>query len=204
MRRGRATGPKGALKLHPPQIRANVELTHRYRFTSSSGTAKTITDSLLMGAAGALATSTTVGAPLYQAVKLKRVSIWTPPASQGAAASCSILWAPGNIVSGGRGTEVSDTTVSVAEPAHVTSVPPRGSVASFWQNGNTGQALMQLVAPSGSIIDVELQLVLADGAASLATPLVLVGATAGAVYYGALDNTTKASAVYLPVSLTSL
>jgi hypothetical protein len=195
--------------MKPPMIRANLELAHRYRFTSTAATLTSITDNLLLTAAGVMATTATAGTSLYQSVRLRRITIWSPPASQGAAVTCSIFWLPrsANAGIGGRATEVSDTTVSVAAPATVSSVPPKDSQASFWQNGSS-TTLVQLVAPAGSIIDVELSLTVQDGPVSGGgyTPAaaVLVAATAGVVYYCSLDSATKAGSIYQPVSLTSI
>ncbi len=56
--------------------------------------------------------------------------------------------------------------------------------------------------PSGSIVDLHLDLILLDGAPTAATALVNTGMTTGYMYYGDLDNTNVASGNLAPVGLT--
>lgn len=195
---------KNAMRLNealgPRQFRANPEISHQYRFTSTAGTAKTITGLLLGGACGVSARTAILGDLMFQMVKVKRVEIWSPPASQGAAVTCSILWPISN---SSQPREVSDTTVSTARPAHVVSSPPPLSLASFWTSASSGTNLFTLVAPSGSVIDVWVSLVLGDGPNGGAGTVTLVGATIGGQYYCSLDSGTAAGSIYLPVSLTT-
>jgi hypothetical protein len=184
----------------PRQFRANPEITRTYRFTSTSGTAKAISPSDLLCAAGVIAVTNILGYPMSQAVKVRSIEIWTPPAAQGAAATCSVLW-PAGTQSQPR--EVSDTTVSVSNPAHIRTGPPALSLASFWNTG-AGTLLFTVTAPSGSIIDVTLSLVLNDNFVAGGAAATLVGATVGNGYYCALDSATAAGSVYPPVSLTQL
>jgi len=140
------------------------------------------------------ATNTTVTA-FNASVKVMKVEILTPPASQGANATCSVEWA-GSVNSPDR--EFSDTSVSTATPAHVSTTPPAQSLASFWQTASTG-TLFLITAPTGSIIDIVLSLINADGATT-ATSTVAT-AVIGTVYYMSLDP--NATHRFTPVSLTS-
>jgi len=177
-----------------------VQLQHTFRFTSTSGTVTAITAKGLLLAAGALGTITnsTVTSP-FASVKLQKVEIWTPPASQGASSTCSVEWAS---QSNANNQEISDTTVSVATPAHVRASPPRNSLASFWQSpGITNNQLFNLIAPAGSIIDVTLSLIMQDDDNGAAITGAVATAVVGTVYYLALDNV--ATHIYPPVSLTT-
>jgi hypothetical protein len=182
----------------PNQFRANPEVTRRYRFTSTSATLTAISPALLLNASGVLAATAILGYQIFQSVKVRMIEIWTPPASQGAAATCSVLFP---VATNTQAREVSDTTVSVSQPAHVRCGPPANSLAGFW-NGTTGTTMFSLVAPPGSVIDVTISLVMGDN--SVSTSVVLVGATIGRVYYCALDSGTAAGSIYPPVSLTQL
>jgi hypothetical protein len=183
----------------PPQIASNVTFNHTYRFVSSSGSTTPVTVGSLMCAAGTICTvaNTTVTA-FYGGVKVNRISIWTPPASQGAAATCAVSF------TGGANTpdrEFSDSTMSVARPAHVSCRPPRGALSSFWNNSTSAATvLFRLTAPAGSIIDVSVSLILFDDVAVLtqATSAVATG-TLGAQYYLSLDS--NATHLFTPVSL---
>lgn len=182
---------------HPPQLRTNVKVKHRYRFTSADGAAQTITDTDLIGIAGGVCrTANSVLSLIAASVKIHFVEIWTPPASQGAAATCSLQWAS---TDPSPTEEVSDTTVSVSEPAHIRAVPPQGSLASFWLSPTGAKNVMIITAPPGSIIDVKCTHVLMDTGAEGGTYSV-ASAALGALYYLPLDG---ASDKYIPVSLTT-
>jgi hypothetical protein len=93
--------------------------------------------------------------------KIHRVSIWSPPASQGASATCEIEWSSSD---NNRGSvEISDTSMSTAEPAHVSGVPPQGCLASFWTSSVQTSSLFDITCPAGSIIDIDVTHVLCDG-----------------------------------------
>jgi hypothetical protein len=159
----------------------------------------------LIAAAGVCATTAILGYSLYQCVKVDKIEIWTPPASQGAAATCSVLFPGSSAPAQGMTREYTDTTVSTARPAHVVCRPPPKSLGGFWQDGVNGDTLFTLVAPSGSIIDIWMSMVLADGARpASASTAVLVGATIGNIYYCSLDSTTKAGSLYTAIGLASL
>ncbi len=199
--KGGARKPPGRFeRLAPQQFRANPEVTRRYRFVSTSGTARPIQVRYLTGAAGVVADTATTGQPIFQSVRIQQIEIWAPPASQGSAITCSVLWEQSTQ---SQPREVSDTSNSVSQPAHVLTSPPPGSLAGFWSPRSATTTLCTLVAPAGSIIDVWLSLVMGDGVQT-STPQTLVGATVGGVYYGGLDSQTAASAIYQPVSLTIL
>ncbi len=179
----------------PPQLRTNVILKHRYRFTSTSGTAQTIIDDDVVGIAGAVCSvaNSTLNM-IAQSVKIHEIEIWTPPASQGSAATCSVEW----LSTYSPSIEVSDTTVSVSRPAHVVARPPEGSAASFWINPGGTQNIMKLTAPVGSIIDLKCTHVLVDG--TVGRSYTVAAGTLGVLYYLPLDG---ASDVYVPTSLTT-
>jgi hypothetical protein len=184
----------------PAQMRANVELRHQFRFTSTSAAATAISDVRLLTAAGVMATFSVVGHNINASVKVNKIEIWAPPASQGSAVTCSVLFPVGN-TSPAR--EFSDTSVSTSIPAHCQCSPPPLSLAAFWQAG-TGSQMFTLVAPPGSIIDVWLSLIILDGDEGNAVTATLVGATVGSVYYTSLDSGTSAGSIYKPVSLATL
>lgn len=189
--------PKSRGEKHPPQLRTNVIVKHRYRFTSTDGAAQTIVDSDVVGILGGVCrTANSVLSLLAASAKIHSVEIWSPPASQGAAATCSLEWASTDF---SPTIEVSDTSVSVSEPAHIVAVPPSGSEASFWMAPGGGKNIMIITAPAGSIIDVRCSHVLADAGTEVGTYAVAAG-TLGALYYLPLDG---ASDKYIPVSLTT-
>jgi hypothetical protein len=184
----------------PRQIKSNIVFDHVYRFVSSSGTATAITVTGLAGASGTMGVATNaVVHTLYESVILRSVEIFSPPASQGSSVTCSILW-EGTVNSPEM--EVSDTSVSVAKPAHVHSSAPEKSLGSFWNQiiSANNPTLCTIVAPSGSIIDVSLGLILSDeGSASQG--ISVTTCVGGEIYYLALDG--PSTHIYTPVSLNT-
>lgn len=183
----------------PPQIKSNIVLKHKYRFTSSANGTYVVPSVALLAAAGSFTkTTNSIVNSLFGSVKLDRIEMWSPPASQGSFATCSVEFigqTQANTV------EYSDTSVSTAQPAHLNCVPPPQSLASFWQTGAGGGVnLFTIVAPVGSIIDVSLSLILWDDDIG-ATSTAVATAALGNVYYLALDNATGHSLP--PVSLTT-
>ncbi len=195
MRKTRRSRRDQAVIPRPPPLSANVVVRHKFRFVSTTGASTNITDrnlNQMFGLVCTVANTTLKG--LVNAVKLHRVQVWAPPASQGGSVTCSVLWASGSFA---PDVEVSDTSNSVASPAYISTVPPAGSSASFWMGETASNTMFTLLAPSGSVIDVEATGVLADTQAALTSYTVAAG-TLGALYYPPLDGVTD---LYTPVSL---
>jgi hypothetical protein len=142
-------------------------------------------------------TNTTVTS-FFQSVRIKKIRIFSPPPSQGSVATCSVEFSGTSSSFGSQ--EISDTSNSVAQPAMIDTAPPRNSLASFWSSaGNVGQ-LAVINCPSGSIVDLTVDLILSDDDQTNPTRAVST-AVIGTVYYLALDNGT--GHVLVPTSLTT-
>jgi hypothetical protein len=187
-----------AARMAPQQISSNIVLRHTYRFVSTSGLGTALTPTSLLCAAGTMGVvvNTQVNS-FFASVRIRRIVIYTPPASQGSNATCSVDWVGFN---NSPNIEQSDTTVSVAQPAIVSTSPPASSLASFWQVAGTA-TLCTLTAPTGSIIDVSLDLILTDDDAGTLANSTVATAALGIVYYLSLDP--NATHRYTPVSLTT-
>lgn len=194
VRRRKSNSPKS--RTQPPQIESVVSVTRTFRFRSTAGTASTISALNLCQAFGGIGTVTnTTIATLASAVKLHRISIWTPPASQGAVATCSVKWIS---ATGGFTSELSDTSMSTAIPAHVSGRPPAGSRPSF-QVASTSDPMFEIVAPTGSVIDVHATWMIRDQSNTSDT-YAAATVTLGQIYWLPLDGTAD---LYLPVSLAT-
>lgn len=183
-------------RAQPPQLESNIMYNHVFRFRSTSGNVIPINDQDFRGIAGAVCSvaNTTLNF-VARAAKVHRVEIWTPPASQGAAATCSWVWYTPDYVAS---REVSDTSVSTAIPAHVSTRPPPGSACAFWLGGS-GNQVAEVTAPTGSIIDIHVTLVLYDSGAA-GTAYTVAAGTLGAFYYLPLDGDND---LLVPVGLTT-
>ena len=177
-------------------LQSNVQVTHTYRFRSTAGTASTITAEDVLGIAGAVCTTANSTLHLIAAAaKIHRVSIWSPPPSQGSVATCSLAWLD-EYNNAKEVKEVSDTTMSTAVPAYLTTSPPQGSQAYHWISAGASNS-MKITAPTGSVIDIHCTHTLYDAATNSETYSVASG-TVGALYYLPLDGSSD---VFLPVGL---
>jgi hypothetical protein len=190
----------GRILMKPPQLKTNVSLNHVYRFVSTTATATVITNQNLLFAAGTVVATATSVYSMYSSVRVKRVSIWTPPPSQGSNSTCSVEWIGG---ANTNNSEFSDTTVSTAQPAMVSCQPPVSSLAHFWSNSGSSLNLFTIVAPSGSIIDISLALILNDNENGPLLLTVVAGTPGNAAYIG-MDGLATATTKFKPVSLSTL
>jgi hypothetical protein len=194
-----ASRARGVGTIKPPQLSANIVLSHVFRFRSTSGSPVSVTGAQILRSTGMIAGTAILGYPIASSFRLSRVRVWTPPASQGASATVALLWINSAGTTAYANKEVSDTTVSVSHPAYIDATPPRGTLNGFWRVADDNN-VFTLTAPVGSIIDMHVSVLLGDGPQTAATgSVVLTGATAGYMYYAALDGV---GGVYEPVSLT--
>jgi len=193
-RRGAATG-----SINPPQMESNLKLVHKFRFQASGAESNfAITDSSVIGALGGICTTANSSVTVFaQSFRIKRIEMWAPPASQGSAATVSVEWFGfGN----SPNIEHTDTTLSVSKNAHIASSPPSSSLAAFWQKG-TSTNLFILNFPANTIIDLIVEIMMADQETALETVAVTTG-TLGHIYYLALDQ-QLGSHILVPVSLNT-
>jgi hypothetical protein len=187
-RRSAATGPQ--------QFESNVRFHHRFRYIAQGAVSENITDTQCVSTMGGVCTvNNTLITCWTQSFKVKRIEIWSAPASQGSTATCSVEWFGfGN----SPNIEESDTSLSVSKNAYINSAPPPTSLAAFWQKA-TGTNLFKLTCPIGSIIDIVFDAILSDDEA-VTTASVAAGIV-GTIYYLYLDN--GGSDLIKPVSLVT-
>jgi len=188
-------------KVSPPSIRSNVTYNHRYRFVSTSGNGRSVTASDILTACGAVCDAADTSAvAITKTARIRRISIWSPVASQGSSATCSITWTADDGEVGASTLEVSDSSVSTSHPAHISCAPPPKSLASWWFQVHVGD-LFTIVAPTGSIVDLEVDQVLCDqGSTTDVATIAIASGNLGALYYFPLDGTTDQ---FTPVSLNT-
>ncbi len=196
---------KSALGARIPQIATNVVLRHKYRFTLQNGdntpTPFIIDQLALLLTAGSVGISSNSVQSIFEAVRVVSVEAWNA-GLQGVtfatANTISLVW----LGQYGASTEVSDTTMSVATPAHISARPPPRSSAAFWSPAGSSLPLFKLTGSSGMVVDIDLELVLSDFSSSgLTPPSYSSGSTAvvGTIYYVVLPST--GGAFLAPVGL---
>ncbi len=180
---------------------AAVATTHRFRFQANAPLVNTVIGSAnLLGLLKMAATTTTAYA-LFNAVRIKKVSVWAPPASDLVPVTGSLEYSigtgAGNI--GNRPRVYSDTSVGSTRVAAVAAAPDKNSAAAMWQlrssSLTTNGAVFTLNGPLNTIVDVELDVVIQNGE----TPAGATGTTAatvGQIYADYLDN----GALLVPLS----
>jgi hypothetical protein len=139
-------------------------------------------------------TAAVSGVTNWSAVQLRKVEAWTVDTT-GALASASLEW------QSSRGpSKMVLASGNINRPAHISTKPPPGSLASFWSQVRDGsvvnnEVLCYLTLPVGTVLDLDINFVMANGpeaedeCISLA---VVAGGTIETNYCNALDNSGAA------------
>jgi len=209
--RGRNTNRGGAIA-RPLQFDASVRLKHRFRYIDiGSGTNFSLTRALLLNLMIS-GNTTSTAARLIAGVKLNRIEMFTVCTTAVTAATpettISVEW----LSNYGPSTEASDTSISPSLPAHVISVPPAFSLASFWSltGINESEVIAKLVLPStaspffaNTVLDVWVDVVLMDDETPVSVSGFANALTVSQFYLSYLDG-VGSSAEIRPVSYTSI
>jgi hypothetical protein len=186
---------------HPPSI-GSYEITHgtRLRFLATAGVNLGITYQNLLDTIVAAATATSLF-DVFTQVKIRGVEVWSSLVNVGSGLPVTVSVVFNGVTVGAAGDQIIHTDTSMGvQPAHVLARPNRKSQASQYQSSSSDEAFL-LVAPAGSVIDVELSLRNVFGF-GVAAQLPGVAATPGAVYLRGLDGVAR-SATSLPPVLPS-
>lgn len=141
---------------------------------------------------------------IFSGVKLNHVQMWAVAgtgANDYGTTTCSVFWSSNY----GPTNEVSDSG-NAFRTATVTTSPPKQSLASFWSlaGSNETEVLCTITCPIGTIIDINVDLVLEDGETPVSITSTQTGVL-GQLYAGYLDFAAGAGAPALqPVSLGAL
>jgi len=180
-RNGRSTNSLHSI----PAFKSNIIVSHKFRYLCVAAINVDITNSALLQTFGSICTVlNSQGVAFGESFKVKNIKCWAPPPTQGSSATCSLEWTTtGSAVLYNTNLEVSDTSINPSSPAYYSTTPPKGSNASFWQTAGTN-VLLHIIAPIGSIIDIDVQYILADdNNVRLGVTYASGAATLGNVYY---------------------
>jgi hypothetical protein len=185
--KGRRRGGKNSsLTLVPPPLKTTMSFGHVFRFSNGSNSGTFNIKWAQIFNLLQVATSTTTTTRVIASAKVKRISMWAnPPALGSAPTVLSLEWAASQH---NEAIQTSDTTMGV-RPARVTSKPPLNSAASWsgLSNSDDNTALVNLILPADTIIDVHVSLRLVDDEAAVAGETIS-GGISGTMYYGYLDG----------------
>lgn len=195
-RRGKKKGgARRSGRAGPAEFVATLALVHKFRFTSSSAAGSAVTRGMLLNLVS-MATTTTNQNRLFTAVRLRRIQIWGQPPALGSATQTAIVEWLGNQA---PSTIHSDSSIGI-RPARIDTTPPADGSERWWSisGANESETLANLSVPVGGIIDVTLEMRLADDEGAVAAENGTgASATIGKLYYNYLDS--FASKHYAPV-----
>jgi hypothetical protein len=176
----------------PPQIDQKPIHNRKIRFTVTTAVVDAPIDrNDLLKLVYTTSNNPVDGTTNWSAVQLRKVETWTVD-NTGALASAALEW------QSSRGpSKLVLASGNINHPAHLSTKPPVGSLASFWSQVKDGAAvnaevLFYLTLPIGTIIDLDVNFVAANGsigAAECLNLVVVAGATANTNYYNALNST---------------
>jgi hypothetical protein len=170
-----------------PQLSPRVRVTKKFRLAATAdlnGVGLTVNQ--LLGLCGCIATTTASASPIASAVKIESVELWGAPSSNAAATRVSLTWAAFGET--GLPSEVSDTSLSTARPAHLRAAPPDQSLASFWHvEPVVSQNLLTYYIPQGGIMDIVVSFQFKD--VEVNSPIAGSALTVGNLYHKNLDPT---------------
>jgi hypothetical protein len=141
---------------------------------------------------------------IFSSIKINHISLWGSNIST-EFSTVSLEW------ESQRGPAVLLTdTGTLSSPAHISTKPPRESLAGYWSQVSTldtrNEPLFRVSSPLHSIIDVHVSFVLSDGSAEGIDLLTVPPGTYIGLVANTLDNTnangTARVGEYHPVSLT--
>lgn len=197
-------GPK-----NPPTIRQVSTIRRVIRYTAPTGcavgTAYTIYDLLNTFFTGI---NTTSAARLFAAARLHRVSVWGYVDAAGQpTATVSVCWNDQSTVVadefGMPAVPLVDTVVNQFDTPVIHTRPPANTPAAMWQSGTTASnILFGITCPAGSIIDIEIEGMIAlglGGNVAVSTPQFVFGRALAGLSAGTLYTSKVCNGALVPV-----
>ncbi len=163
-------------------LRKKLRFSNPNTAVDSDVTAKQLRELFIISSAA------NTGYCLIDAFRLRRITVKT---ATSAVNTCSVEWIGGEYA---RNIQITGVSYGVV-PGLVDCSPPPQSYASFWHSGSTSTALFHLVAPTNSIVELDLDLVLADRTVNSITTFGAM--TAGRMYVKNMDGDWNVTAGYL-------
>jgi len=194
VKRNRKTGNPNHIPQYPSQ--PVLSRTMRYQCTAAQSAVTYAPTRLLASLGTVCRTANTDCTVIYEACKVKRIRLWAATSASGTAATISVNF--GNYAFNVN-TEYIDTTISVSEMAHLDVRPPKGTLASFWHTYASTDVLFTITCPSGTIMDIDYDMVQSDNDPSVRNMALSSGAaTLGLIYY---INLSASSTAFSPMQL---
>ncbi len=191
----------GAGSAQPLSFKPTIQVDHKFRFQANAAGTSTIS-TVSLGDLLCVAATTTSAYQIAKSVRIRRVEMWGPPASNLTPVTVSLEWADGSAGTYGNSIKISDTSVGSTRVAHLNAKPPKSTQTSMWQSATSGNNLFTLIYPSGAIIDVHYSMTVQEDAGATAVTGAVAGATVGQVYVRSLDS--PSATILIPVSYLTI
>jgi hypothetical protein len=201
MRRQKGKGskkPKATqMPQKPPQIETTISFGKTFRFQAATTGVKSVTRAQLLNLL-ALNTGAQTMFRVCEAVKIRRIRIWSNPPGVAQGAALNVPVALQWFSEYGPTKVLSDSGMGFSNGAKLSSKPPPQSLASFWCLTGTAEAvvLFDLSLSEGDVIDIDLtfrvqnQALVATGAEAATVVNSTAAGTLGVVYCLSLDLNT--------------
>jgi len=185
--------------LAPPTFNAAVVIRKKLRFVASGAGQANVTQQNILDLL-CVATSATAAYRLMSAVRIRNITVWGPMSSSLVPVTVSVEYPNVSYISGPTKIR-SDSSMGATKAGLVIFPPPPDSMQVNWLADNSQiAAILQIV--TGSVVDIDLDLVLQNGETPVAVSAAVAGATVGEIYCRALDST--GSKLLTPVSYPTI
>jgi len=199
VRRAPRSNPRSTnVAMKPPQIQSVPTIRTVARFVNrqvnNSTIIQAISNNAIVISGGIVASGANTGYPFHGFFQIKRIRLWSVPnatTTNVQAPTIGIRWF--NTVAGTLGdtnSQSSDTSLSLAIPAFVDTVPPPGSAASFWQGPSTNTIFNIFISNTTAVVmDIHLDWKINDNANGAVSSVSTAGTmTVGNVYFPSIDG----------------
>jgi hypothetical protein len=126
--------------------------------------------------------------PIAGSFLLKRIRIWGSSTGLAVGNTIGVNWQPPTNTTYVPNLEITNTSMSTAVPAYLSTSPPKNSTASFWQSPTASVELFKVAAPSGSIIELDIDFIVSDNDVVPSSYSTASTVVSGHMYTVALDG----------------
>ena len=142
----------------PPPIQVVPSVRHVVDLVSTAAQSEfDVTVKLVCQLFAVCTTANTTMKSLVYAMRLRRLSMWGNAGASNAPTALALEWNTGGTSFIGKDSSIRVTCLNSSIPAYLTGVPPKGTLADFWNSNESGSAnvLCSLTWPANTFIRVE-------------------------------------------------
>jgi len=186
----------------PRPLQVVPVLSIAMRYYCNADFTGTISANFLCAAAGVCYTGATTGVGIFPSIRIREIRIWPTVGATSATVKCSISWVA--TVTNLSSDKETDRTLPLGQTMGqvISLAPPRDSLISGVYVENDFGNLVQLVAPLGSLIEVDASWLAVGNNMTTFSYSGLGGGTAGTLLYPPLDGmaSNKLKPTRLPIT----